>query len=254
MLTLGLGGLESYFGHLQEITKLKEELAQIENYEEYNYGSSSFSKTGTQKLEDINEETVTTLRNDDINELTLKALGNEETITTVNLSELTEKSNFYSANEKEKLTEIEVSQDKNSSLPVLDILIDTEQTSKPERDYLPTEMITSLENPSDLASNKTTEESTSFHPSSTGLSAEAALVKEAGIPEFLVEKANHQPLAEFITDSPLQRTQGMLHTEVHSSDKAVDFSNFSSDEIEAVQALPLIGAKKELVVGKHSTT
>ena len=137
MLTLGLGGLESYFGHLQEITKLKEELAQIENYEEYNYGSSSFSKTGTQKLEDINEETVTTLRNDDINELNLKALGNEETITTVNLSELTEKSNFYSANEKEKLTEIEVSQDKNSSLPVLDILIDTEQTSKPERDYLP---------------------------------------------------------------------------------------------------------------------
>ena len=86
------------------------------------------------------------------------------------------------------------------------------------------------------------------------MSAEAALVKEAGIPEFLVEKANHQPLAEFITDSPLQRTQGMLHTEVHSSYKAVDFSNFSSDEIEAVQALPLIGAKKELVVGKHSTT
>jgi hypothetical protein len=240
---LGLGGLESYFHKLQEITKLKEELIQLESYEEH--GNFIPVSTETDIVDNDNHLTITESPENIMfqSSTNTEQIRDEPNTKVENLLEVittapetvatTENRALYSENFEENFTAV-----------------------SQERNYFSTDRTTNTSAYTDSIHSSINLISSTLNSSRAVAvtSSEAPETKEIvkmNLFESVIDKPRHKKtLSNLPMETETLRTPPI---EVHSilpKNQGKPLKTIPPDDNEFAQALPLVAAAMEFESGK----
>ncbi len=244
---LGLGGLESYFHKLQEITKLKEELIQLESYEEH--GNFIPVSTETDIVDNNNHLTIT--------ESPENIMFSSSPNTIVRTEQIRDEPNTKVENLFEFITtapEI-VATTENRALHSENFEDNFKAVSR-ERNYFATDRTTNTSDYTDSIHSSIDLISSTLNSSQAVAvtSSEAPETKETvkmNLFESVIDKPRHK---KTLSNLPME-TETLLTPplEVHSilsKNQGKPLKIIPRDESEFAQALPLVAAAMEFESGK----
>ncbi len=238
---LGLGGLESYFHKLQEITKLKEELIQLESYEEH--GNFIPVSTETDIVDNNNYLTITESPESPRSPNTIEQIRDDPNTEVENLFEVitttpeivvtTENRALHSENFEENFTDV-----------------------SQERNYFATDITTNTSDHTDSTLSTINLISSTLNSTQAVAvtSSEAPETKETvkiNLFESVIDKPRHK---KTLSNLPLE-TETLLTPplEVHSilpKNQGKPLKIIPRDDNEVAQALPFVAAAMEFESGK----
>jgi len=256
---LGLGGLESYFNRLEEITKLKEELIQLESYE-YDAEIGHFIPVDSIETNTSDDKYVANITENSSNVLSTTSIA---TITSKELIMNERNSNT----EVEKVTEIIPSEyqtqpttENSSSLEKN--FEDNETEANQERNYSASEQTTdtpdystdSFNSFTSLISNTLSSNLTLVDNSSEALTANGT--DKIISSEVVIDSPRHKKTLSNSDSLPREsETLPTLPRVSHimlSKNQMNPLRVVPQDDIELVQALPLVAASFDSVTGRLS--
>jgi hypothetical protein len=244
---LGLGGLESYFHKLQEITKLKEELIQLESYEEH--GNFIPVSTETDIVDNNNHLTIA--------ESPENIMFPSSPNTIVRTEEIRDVPNTEGENLFEVITtapEIVVTTE-NRALHSENFEDNFTAVSQ-ERNYFATDRTTNTSDHTDSIHSSINFISSTLNSTQAVAvtSSEAPEIKETvkmNLLESVIDKPRHK---KTLSNLPME-TETLLTPplEIHSilsKNQGKPLKIVHRDDNEFAQALPLVAAAMELETGK----